>query len=552
MFEELFILKIIPMKTNLFTCLIMLLCIMPAFGQLSEPTSRIIVKLKNDRIAENNAGVKTATGSSRIDALCLDFKAINIQKLVTGRKTTNHSHVIQFPEGSDIQQIIDELYATGDIEYAEPDYKGSAGGKLVVAPNDPYYFRQWSLKNDGTFPLSPAVAGADIDMENAWEIQQGDSNVVVAIIDSGIKLDHPDFAGRIWMNYNEIPDNGIDDDENGYIDDVQGWDMAYSDNLPIDDFGHGTNVAGIVGANANNEIGYAGVDWNCKIMALKGLESGNFGYYSWWAAAVYYAVDNGANVINMSLGGDSYSASFNEAVDYALDNNVVVVACMMNTNSNTTFYPAGFQGVIAVGATNPNDERAHPFYWSPTSGSNYGEHISVIAPGNYIYGLHYLSNTNYNTYWGGTSQATPHVAALAALLLAQDNNMTPAQIKSIIEVSAEDQVGDPAEDTPGWDQYYGHGRINAYNALLSVSVNDLNSEEDILSVFPNPAQREFTITFPAETQQIEIINLQGQVVLQKKTFGETSFSDHLSGNGTYIIRITTSKNTIAKKFIVNR
>ena len=254
----------------------------------------------------------------------------------------------------------------------------------------------------------------------------------------------------------------------------------------------------------------------------------------------------------MSLGGEEFSATFQEAVDYALDNNVVVVACMMNTNSNTTFYPAGFPGVIAVGATNPNDERAHPFYWSATSGSNYGEHISVIAPGNFIYGLHYLSNTNYNTYWGGTSQGTPHVAALAALLLAQDNSRTPAQIKSIIELSAEDQVGDPAEDTPGWDQYYGHGRINAYIALLNVGVNEVRTDVEKISVFPNPAQREFTITFPAETQQIEIINLQGQVVLQKKTFGETSYSDHLSVNGTYIIRITTDKNTIAKKFVVNR
>ncbi|NLO49761.1 MAG: S8 family serine peptidase [Bacteroidales bacterium] len=540
------------MKMNIFTSFIILLFTLPAFGQLAEPTTRIIVKLKNDRILENFAGEKSIAGSSKIDALCLDFDGVEIQKLITGRKMTNHSYVVQFPDGTDIQQIINEFYTTGDIEYAEADAKGSTGGVAGITPTDPYYSRQWSLKNDGTFPLSPAVAGDDIDMESAWEIEQGDSTVVVAIIDTGIKLDHPDLAGRIWTNYNEIPDNGIDDDGNGYIDDVQGWDMANDDNLPKDDFGHGTNVAGIVGANGNNEIGYAGVDWNCKIMALKGLSNENWGYYSWWAAAIYYAVDNGANVINMSLGGESYSATFQEAVDYALDNNVVVVACMMNTNSNTTFYPAGFAGVIAVGATNPNDERAYPFYWSTTSGSNYGEHISVIAPGNYIYGLHYLSNTNFNTYWGGTSQATPHVAALSALLLAQNISLTPAQIKAIIELSAEDQVGDPAEDTPGWDQYYGHGRINAYNALLSVNVNEVRSDVEKIAVFPNPAQRQFTITFPAETQQIEIINLHGQVVLQKKTFNETSFSDQLSHNGTYIIHITTDKNTIAKKFVVNR
>lgn len=304
-------------------------------------------------------------------------------------------------------------------------------------------------------------------MENAWSIEQGDSNIVVTIIDSGTKLDHPEFTGRIWTNYHEIPNNGIDDDGNGYIDDVKGWDFANSDNDPMDDNGHGTNVAGIIGANGNNSIGYAGADWYCKLMILKGLDNNNYGYYSWWTEAIYYAVDNGAKVINMSLGGNSFSTTLQNAVTYALNNNVVVVVCMMNTNSNTVYYPAGFTGVIAVGSTNSNDTRSNPFFWSPTSGSNYGSHISVVAPGNYIYGLNYQSNTKYGSYWGGTSQATPHVSGLASLLLAQNPSRTPAQIKSTIETTAEDQVGNSSEDTPGWDIYFGHGRINAFNAGLT-------------------------------------------------------------------------------------
>jgi subtilisin family serine protease len=229
--------------------------------------------------------------------------------------------------------------------------------------------------------------------------------------------------------------------------------------------GHGTNVSGIIGANGNNATGYAGVDWNCKLMNLKALNSNNFGYYSWWADAIYYAVDNGAKIINMSLSGTGYSSTLQNAINYALSQNVTVVAAMSNENSSTVNYPAGFPGVIAVGSTDPNDTRSNPFFWSATSGSNYGSHISVVAPGNYIFGLNYQSNTNYDYYYGGTSQATPHVTGLAALLLAGNASLKPDQIKTIIEITAEDRVGNSNEDSPGWDQYYGYGRINAFKAL---------------------------------------------------------------------------------------
>jgi len=399
--------------------------------------------------------------------------------------------------------------------------------------------------------LSPSKAGADIDMENGWSLEQGDSTIIVGIIDTGDKLDHPEFAGRIWKNYKEIPNNGIDDDGNGFVDDVQGWNFAGSNNDPTDDQGHGTNVAGIIGANANNTILYAGVDWKCKLMILKGLNNSSFGYYSWWADAIYYAVDNGAKVINMSLGGKGVSTTLQDAVNYALNNNVVIAACMMNTNSDTIYYPAKYTGVIAVGSTNPNDTRSNPFFWSPTSGSNYGSHISVVAPGNYIYGLNYQSNTSYSSYWGGTSQATPLVAGLASLLLAQDTNRTPAQIKSIIESTAEDQVGDPSEDTPGWDQYYGFGRINAFYALsVFTGIKTQDPQDEMVTVFPNPAKDNFTVSFPAMTRQIEIFNLLGQTVIRKKVEGLSKQTFQLENNGIYMIQVTTGKQRISKKLTV--
>ncbi len=389
-------------------------------------------------------------------------------------------------------------------------------------------------------------------MENAWDIEQGDTTIIVGIIDSGTKLDHPEFTGRIWINYSEIPNNGIDDDNNGYIDDVKGWDFANSDNNPTDDHGHGTNVAGIIGANGNNSIGYAGVDWNCKLMTLKGLNNNNSGYYSWWADAIYYGVDNGANVINMSLGGSSTSTTLQNAVNYALNNNVVVVVCMMNTNSNTVYYPAGFTGVIAVGSTNSNDTRSNPFFWSSTSGSNYGSHISVVAPGNCIYGLDYQSNTQYGSYWGGTSQAAPHVSGLASLLLAQNPSRTPAQIKSIIETTAEDQVGTISEDTPGWDQYYGHGRINAFNALSTgvTSISTLDFHNETVLIFPNPTSQNFTVTFPLATKQIQILNSLGQSLLIRNVTDQTKNDFQLTDNGIYFMQISTDRQTISKKIIV--
>jgi len=540
------------MTNKIYILAIILFCSIATFGQVPEQNNQIILKLKNEITGSTKSSCKQSSiGNSKVDSLNQLFHAIKIKKQSTGRKSKKYIYIIQFPEGTNIQQIIDEYYKTGEIEYAEPNNKGSGGGTQEIVPNDQYYFRQWALQNDGTFSLSPAVTGADIQMEDAWGIEQGDSNIIVGIIDSGTKLNHPEFSGRIWKNYNDIPNNGIDDDANGFVDDVTGWDFANSDNDPSDDEGHGTNVAGIIGANGDNAIGYAGVDWNCKLMILKVIDNTNFGLYSWWAEAIYYAVDNGAKVLNMSLGGSGPSTTLEDAVDYALNNNVVVVVSMMNENTGEVYYPAGFNGVIAVGSTDADDNRSDPFFWSETSGSNYGNHISVTAPGNFINGLNYQSNSNYGSYWGGTSQATPHVAGLASLLLAQNPNRTPAQIKSIIEATAEDQVGNSTEDTPGFDQYYGHGRINAFNALSVLnSINTHGFQDADLEVFPNPASQNFTLTFPASAKQVQILNSLGQSLLIKNVEGQTMGNFQLTENGIYHVQVLTDKRTISKRLVV--
>lgn len=519
------------------------------FGQTAGQTDQVILKFKHEPVNSNDRHI---TGNNKIDAVSAMHNALSVKKQALGRHSGQSIYVIRFPEETDIQRVIAAYTDTDELEYAEPDFIGSGGGVQGITPNDQYYFRQWGLHNTGTFTLSPGIAGADIDMENGWNIEQGDSNIVVAILDSGMKLDHPEFAGRIWVNSDEVPGNGLDDDANGFIDDTRGWDFANADNLPADDYGHGTNVGGIVGINGNNAAGYAGVDWHCKLMALKGLDNNNLGYYSWWSGALYYATDNGAKVVNMSMGGSSFSTTLQNAIDYAVNNGVVVVACMMNTNSGVTYYPAGFPGVIAVGSTNTDDTRTAPFFWSATSGSNYGNHISVVAPGNYIYGLNYQSNSNYNSYWGGTSQATPHVTGIVSLLLAQDPSRTPAQIKNILESTAEDQVGNPAEDTPGWDQYYGFGRVNAYNALSLLSgVTAPALRGWTLSVSPNPASGAFRISVSdGKPASCDIMNILGQSVLHRETTGMVTEITEKLTPGVYFVVVRRGNDVATEKIVV--
>jgi subtilisin family serine protease len=529
-----------------------------AFPQEQQNFSKneLIIHFKEDaKIHIENCIALQNFGNTILDSLNSQFSVDKIE--LTGNRRIKRTYILKFMTDRNIEQLVKTYSKTGLFEYVEPNFIGKGSGQkgtLETFPNDTYFSRQWGLYNNGTFSLSPAVEDADIDMELAWDTEQGDTSIVVAILDTGTKWDHPELEGRIWVNYNETL-NGSDDDGNGYIDDVRGWDFVNVDNNPMDDNGHGTNVTGIVGANANNEIGYAGVDWNCKLMIGKILDQNSWGYYTDWADGIYYAVDNGANVINMSLGGSSYSSLMNNAIDYAHSHRVIVVVCMMNTDNDVVFYPAGYQNTIAVGSTNPNDERSSPFFWNPASGSNYGSHIDVVAPGNFIYGLDHESDTYYDTYWGGTSQATPLVTGLSALLLAQDTTRSPDEIREIIHSTAEDEVGNPAEDTPGFDIYYGHGRINANEALLqqTIGINQSILDEEEFSVYPNPANEYLFISGSLNKKKIRILNSMGSKVFeQKATNGFDRLKIDISGfsRGIYFVQIIDNKENTSKKVII--
>ena len=397
-------------------------------------------------------------------------------------------------------------------------------------------------------------------MELAWDIELGDPNMIVAIIDTGLRLTHPEFSGRIWNNVNEVLD-GSDTDNNGFIDDLlAGWDFINNDNDPTDDHGHGTNVAGIALASGNNSIGYAGVNWNARVMICKALDENNSGSYAAMAGAIYYAVDNGAKVINMSIGGSGNSATLSDAIDYCYNNGVVLVACMMNFNNSVTYYPAGYNKTIAIGSTDPDDTRSNPFFWSNTSGSNFGSHIDIVAPGNYMYGLSNSSDTYYGGYWGGTSQATPIVTGVVSLLFSQNSTLTFEEIRTILRESAEDQVGDPSEDVSGFDTYYGYGRLNAKNALSHqiLSIDNFENANKNIVIYPNPIkannQLEMSNLIDGD-YSINIYNAFGQNLQSKNT---TTYNSKITISiskltaGIYFLRIINkSKNTsIVKKMII--
>lgn len=445
--------------------------------------NKFLVKTKSElRISEATGEISTSTGIQSIDEKNSEFRIKKIKKLF---KLNNGSeylynkfnmsciYVFYIDESvqMDISKIVNDYNSDENIEYCEPNFIGSAAGKkgretIFAIPNDEMFNKQWYLKNDGlimpTNGREPKV-GADINMVKAWDIETGSDDIIIAICDSGIDDNNPDLKGRMWINTKEIPNNRRDDDGNGYVDDYRGWDFAYDEKNPEDGFGHGTNIASVIGANTNNNIGFAGINQSSKLMNCKNLSDDNYGEYEWWAESIKYAVDNGAKIVNMSEGGDDYSKTLKTAVDYANESGVLVVAAMMNRGNNKDYYPASLNGVFAVGATDSDDKRCKKFTWG--GGSCWGKHIAVVAPGNKIYGLDYEDAYNYDVYWSGTSQSTAMVSALASLLLSQKRTRSVDEIKKIIMATARDKVGDPREDTPGWDQYYGFGRIDCYLAL---------------------------------------------------------------------------------------
>ncbi len=317
------------------------------------------------------------------------------------------------------------------VERALPNGRLEAARTGCVQPNDPLYAEQWALDR--------------IAVEAAWQRTTGDPAVVVAVLDTGLELEHEEFpAETLWANPGEEPDNGIDDDHNGFVDDVVGWDFVFDDNWPEAWATHGTVVSGVLAARTNNGLGIAGLSSSPLMVLSTG------GRYDRIVEAMYYAADMGASVINLSAaGGNNDEAA--EAAQYLWDNGVTFVAGAGNCASCGAYYPAALPTVIGVSASTEDDE-----LWEDSS---HGDWIDVAAPG-----LDIITTwrDGYATS-GGTSLAAPHVAGLAALVYAVESRFTPAEVRGLIRLGADD-LGEP-----GFDELFGYGRINAGQTVAIAS-----------------------------------------------------------------------------------
>jgi hypothetical protein len=468
---------------KVFLLIITIFCLaLPAAGKNESPYSRdkviryldslrstdycqgeVIVKLRTPLV---NGLQKSVFGRTTIDAILAQYSGIDIKPIFSFKKKNIESdgldlskyYSIRYAGPIDAKSVAKSILQSDEVEYAEPrPYM-----RLFFRPNDSLYNFQWNLQR--------------IHMEQAWDITQGDSTIVIAIVDNGVDWTHPDLASNMWTN----PADGS-----------HGFDVYDNDNDPMPGTLHGTHVAGIAAAATNNRIGVAGVAPKCKIMAIKASsESGSIdipmGY-----EGIEWATLHGAHIINCSWGTSSFSFFGEEIVNDAITKGIVIVAGAGNDQTDIfdyPTYPACYVGVIAVSATDTTD--------NISSYSNYGYTVSVSAPGDQIESTD-LNNSYSDTEWG-TSFSSPVVAGVAALVKSLHKNFTPQQIQEQIRVSS-----DPIyENNPGYQYKLGFGRVNAYKAL---TVKSPAIQISSMSVSDSLTGNGNGIFEPGETVRISIV-----------------------------------------------
>lgn len=393
----------------------------------------------------------------------------------------------------DVMATCEEFKKDPSVAWAQPNYQYHP----CLQPNDPDFPDQYAHQL--------------IEMAQAWEISTGSRDMVIAILGTGVEISHPDLKDNIWANAEEIPDNQKDDDGNGYIDDIHGWNFEGADSDVTPDpfssefFNHETQVAGVIGAVGHNAVGVTGVNWQCSMMVLRLSENFTSAEI---AGALKYAADNGAKVINMSFGGSDVGPdddlAVKEAVEYAADHGVLLVASAGNSDTGTPHYPAAYSHVMAVSSTDGEDMK--------TGHSTYGPWVDIAAPGTDI------MTTDVNGEYvatAGTSFSAPYVAAVGALVWSHRPELTAVEVRAILENTADPVFYDRVDPNDG---YLGVGRVNAYRAVLAAF------ETRPLGEIASPAPWQ-TLPEDAETLDVALL-VQGQAYdLSIRSYGDSAWTE---------------------------
>lgn len=391
--------------------------------------SQLIIKLKG---AEKSAGEQSAASVvnkyARVKNVKKEFAGVKKDKKNLFRlPDLGNIFSVEVDAGTPLVQVLERLQRDAQVEYAQLNYIYEPD----VTPNDTDYSQQYAYTK--------------LQAPSAWDLTTGTADVAIAIIGTGVKWDHEDLSANIWSNTDEIDANSIDDDGNGYVDDIRGWDFEFDDNDPSDTDGHDTSVAGVAAAVTNNSLGVAGTCWNCKIMPLR-VEYTTVDV----ASALYYAIDNGAKVVNMSFGNYDITkygpdTTVETAINYGFNNGIIMVATAGNDSTSTLRYPGALTNVIGVASTDSLDKRS--------SFSNYGDWVDMSAPGTNI---RTTSLTGYSSK-NGTSFAAPYVSGVAALVMSRFPTLTATDTRAIVEYTV--------NRLPNTDESMGSGRVNALNAV---------------------------------------------------------------------------------------
>lgn len=482
----------------------------------------------------------------------LDRLSVALEARVLRRLHAANNLVVVEKKG-DAAAAINELRQNPLVAIAEPNYIY----RIHALPNDPAILRTWGIRNIGQldWTATRGLRGIDVDAERAWDITTGSRNVVVAVIDTGVNYTHSDLAANMWKNAREANGvAGVDDDGNGFVDDIYGYDFVNRDGDPKDDQSHGSHVSGTIGGVGNDGTGIVGVNWKVSLMAIKFLGRDGSGTVEGAVEAIDYAVKMGAHVINASWGGPENSQLLANAIARAGEKNVTFVAAAGNSgkdNDVVPHFPSNHESnnIIAVAALNNTGRK--PFF------SNWGARkVHIAAPGEGVYSS--IHTQDYDVA-SGTSMATPHVVGAIALLLAKEPRLTPVEIR--------DRMIRTARPLKRWQgMTVSGGLVNAYNMLMNAQEDPdfdtttwptISYSAHSPHPYPSNARFEVEINVPgakrfsihfakARTEQrydiIQVVNRDGAIVDQFSGMNDGVYSEIVGGDYAKVVLISDAHN----------